>query len=372
MTFARGEQKFSCGHGHVTMFIMWKPHNPALRHALKDTRIIDFDYHFDQFARRNIELIFVNERLGKYCTWGIGGWARLLVVPSSIEQLAWLRRYASAHEVPSLVIGGGANLLFDDGVINAILIKLGRSLSAFSIHGNRVCSGAATAVPRLARAAGLARLSGLEHTIGIPGTIGGLIAMNGGSQRKAIGEVVTVVEAMDSEGCLYELSRKECGFSYRQSVFQGSDLLVVSAEIELNYADPQVIQKEMLGILRERRRKFPLTWPNCGSVFSSSPEMFTTVGPPGKLIEQAGLKGTRIGDAEISRRHANFIINRGYATASNVIQLIQLVRRKVHERTGVWMECEVQFVSADGRVRRAHEIENSSSYAGNTASVKVE
>ena len=138
-------------------------------------------------------------------------------------------------------------------------------------------------------------------------------------------------------------------------------MLVVSAEIELNYADPQVIQKEMLGILRERRRKFPLTWPNCGSVFSSSPEMFSTVGPPGKLIEQAGLKGTRIGDAEISRRHANFIINRGYATASNVIQLIQLVRRKVHERTGVWMECEVQFVSADGRVRRAHEIENNSS-----------
>jgi UDP-N-acetylmuramate dehydrogenase len=295
------------------------------------------------------------EPLSRHCTWRIGGPADVLVEPRSIEQLCRLRRYIKACEIVSVVIGDGSNLLFDDAGFRGVVIKIGRSLSALSIDGRMVRAEAGVAVPRLARAVGLAGLTGIEHTIGIPGTLGGLIVMNGGSRRKSIGEVVRMVEAVDCRGGDHRISHDECGFSYRHSIFQKSDWLVVGAELELEYGDPSVIRKEMLETLRERRRKFPRHLPNCGSVFASTVEMFNAVGPPGKVIEEAGLKGLRMGGAQVSQKHANFIVNMGNATAIDVLELIRQVREAVYNRTGIWMKCEVKHVAPTGEIQPAHK-----------------
>jgi UDP-N-acetylmuramate dehydrogenase len=297
-----------------------------------------------------------NELLSRHCTWRIGGPADVLVEPRNLEQLSRLRRYIDDNNIASVVIGDGSNLLFDDAGFRGVVVKIGRSLSAFSIDGRMVRAEAGVAVPRLARVVGLAGLTGIEHTIGIPGTLGGLIVMNGGSQRKGIGEVVMTVEAMDCRGEIRSKGRDECGFSYRRSVFQESDWVVVRAELELQYGDASAIQAEMLEVLRERRIKFPRHLPNCGSVFVSCGRLYERFGPPGKVIEDAGLKGLWVGEAEVSSKHANFIVNRGNATAADVRELIRRIRKKVHDNTNLWMSCEVKYVCCDGSVRAAHEV----------------
>lgn len=296
------------------------------------------------------------EPLGRHCTWRIGGPADVLVEPRSIEQLSRLRRYIDDNNIASIVIGEGSNLLFDDAGFRGVVIKIGRSLSALSINGRMVRAEAGVAVPRLARVVGLAGLTGIEHIIGIPGTLGGLIVMNGGSRRKGIGEVVGMIEAIDCRGEIHRMSRDECGFSYRRSVFQESHWLVVRAELELEYGDVSKIRVEMLEILRERRRKFPRHLPNCGSVFVSGGRLYERFGPAGKVIEDAGLKGLMVGGAQVSDKHANFIVNTGNATASDVRELIRRIRQKVHDNTNLWMPCEVKYVCCDGTVKAAHEV----------------
>ena len=157
-----------------------------------------------------------------------------------------------------------------------------------------------------------------------------------------------MVEAIDRVGEVHKMNRHECGFSYRRSVFQESHWLVVRVELELQYGDAIAIRGEMLEILRERRRKFPRHLLNCGSVFVSSGRLYERFGPPGKVIEDAGLKGLTAGGAEVSRKHANFIVNTCNATASDVRELIRQVRAAVQEKTGIWMECEVRYVAPDG------------------------
>lgn len=180
--------------------------------------------------------------------------------------------------------------------------------------------------------------------------------MNGGSRRKCIGDVIRMVKAMDCRGEIHKMNRDECNFSYRHSVFQEADWLVVGVELELKYGEPGAIRKEMLEILRERRRKFPRHLPNCGSVFVSNGPLYDRFGPPGKVIEDAGLKGLRVGGAEVSRKHANFIVNIGGAKSSDVLELIGQIRAAVHNRTGIWMECEVRCLAPTGQIWSVHEI----------------
>jgi len=254
-----------------------------------------------------------------------------------------------------MVIGQGTNLLFDDSGLRGIVLKIGESLSRVEIADNRIVAEAGAWVPGLARKAMLFGLAGLEHTIGIPGTLGGLVLMNGGSQRKGIGENVRRVWVVDPDGKQLELSREECAFEYRKSALQGTGAVVVKAELECERQPSQRIRKMMLEDLRERRRKFPRKQPNCGSVFLSTSEMHASVGPPGKVIEDAGLKGARIGKAEVSHQHANFIVNLGGATSKDVLSLIAHIRKVVHERIGFDLCCEVRYVSPTGDIIPAHQ-----------------
>ena len=291
-----------------------------------------------------------NEPLAAHSTWCIGGPADLLVEPASIGEVCAVVQYARAHGLALLVIGQGSNLLFDDAGLRGIVLKIGARLAALEISGRRISAEAGVWVPRLARATQRAGLAGLEHTIGIPGTVGGLVVMNGGSRRQGIGDNVRRVWVVDREGNPGMLSREECQFGYRSSALQGSGALVVRVELEGLPGDARQIRHEMLADLRERRGKFPRKEPNCGSVFLSTAAMHASVGPPGKIIEEAGLKGTVVGAAEVSRRHANFIVNKGGATSRDVLALIAHIRRVVLERIGFELHCEVRYVDSRGGV----------------------
>ncbi len=292
-----------------------------------------------------------HEPLRNHCTWRIGGPADFLVEPSSWEQVARVLQYSHQNGIPALVLGKGSNLLFDDGGLRGVVIKIGRKLSRLVITGTVVQAQSGISASRLARAAGRAGLCGLEHIVGIPGTLGGLVYMNGGSLQRAIGDTIVEVKTMDRQGNTQTLGRHECGFTYRHSRFQEQSCVITEATLALVPGQRNAIATEMLEILRERRRKFPLTLPNCGSVFKSDPQTWASLGPTGKIIESVGLKGTCVGDAVVSERHANFIVNRAHAKAEAVLALIELVRERVLRRTGATLECEVQFVESTGVIR---------------------
>ncbi len=291
-----------------------------------------------------------NAPLSHYSSWQIGGPADLLVEPASARQVATVVSYSRQHEIPLIVIGQGTNLLFADEGLRGIIVKIGNNMSGLTIKDGRIVAEAGIWVPQLARRAMLAGLSGLEHTIGIPGTLGGLVLMNGGSHRKGIGENIVRVTVVNRDGQLIGMSRDECQFSYRHSALQGTGAVVVEVELECPAGERRQIRHEMIADLRERRKKFPRKQPNCGSVFLSTSEMHGSVGPPGKIIEEAGLKGKRIGRAEVSEQHANFILNLGGATAAEVLSLIDHIRAAVRANIGFDLKCEARFVKPQGQI----------------------
>jgi UDP-N-acetylmuramate dehydrogenase len=320
-----------------------------------------------QLVQTDIGTCVFDASLAEHSSWQIGGPADLLVEPENADQVASVVRFANIHRIPLVVIGEGTNLLFDDDGLRGIVLKLGHNLSQVAISDNKITAEAGAWVPGLARRAMLAGLAGLEHTIGIPGTIGGLVLMNGGSQRRGIGDNVRWVWIVDRAGKQAQLSREECSFSYRQSALQRVGAVVVKVELECEREQPQRIRRLMLEDLRERRRKFPRKEPNCGSVFLSTSEMHASVGPPGKIIEEAGLKGARIGNAEVSQQHANFIVNRNGATSKDVLSLIAHIRQVVSDRIGFELCCEVRYVSPGGEIMPAHSHKTSLNGEGRKA-----
>ncbi|MDO9081188.1 MAG: UDP-N-acetylmuramate dehydrogenase [Desulfuromonadales bacterium] len=292
--------------------------------------------------------------LRDYCTWRIGGPADLLVEPQNIAQIQRLRRFAYQHDLPCVVIGQGSNLLFSDAGVRGIILRVGQHLARLQIEGDRINAEAGVWVPALARKAQQAGLTGMEHIVGIPGTVGGLVLMNGGSHRQSIGDLVEGVTLVTLEGEIQELSAAACDFSYRHSALQGSGGVVVKVDLLCPHGDRRTIRQTMLADLRERRGKFPLRTPNCGSVFLSSAAMHASVGPPGRIIEERGLKGRRVGGAEVSLQHANFIVNRGGATADDVLTLITAIRAEVRNAIGFELDCEVRYVSPTGEIMPAH------------------
>jgi len=305
--------------------------------------------------------VYFSEPLSSHCSWRIGGPADALVQPESEDQILRLLEFVRGEGIPLLVMGRGTNILFPDGGIRGVVLKLGRRFSGFSFSGARVRAKGGIWVPSLVRNLADAGLSGMEHASGIPGSLGGLVAMNGGSLRRSVGENILSVDAVSRAGEMRTFSREECDFSYRHSFFQragdsdGDRWIILGALLDLSPADRGEIRREQLRILEERRVKFPRHQPNCGSVFSNVPAVYDLAGPPGRIVEETGLKGKQVGGAQVSFRHANFIVNLGGATASDVLSLIGEVRRRVHDRIGVWLECEVRYADERGVLVPASE-----------------
>jgi UDP-N-acetylmuramate dehydrogenase len=198
-------------------------------------------------------------------------------------------------------------------------------------------------------------LGGVTHAIGIPGTIGGLIAMNGGSQRHGIGENLIDVDVLDRQGRAQRVAHADLNFGYRTSSIHESGMTIVSARFRFAETGRDALRHEAIEILRQRRAKFPKVRANCGSVFVSDPALYNLIGPAGKAIDAVGLKGVRRGGAEISAEHANFIVNNGGATSRDVIDLIQLAQRGVRDATGISMATEVRYLQPRGSLIAADQ-----------------
>jgi UDP-N-acetylmuramate dehydrogenase len=287
--------------------------------------------------------------------WKIGGPVGLLVEPSSVEQLsraiALINQY---HDTPSIVVGDGSNLLFDSKGFEGVIVKIGNAMSTITIDGNRATCEAGVWVPKLAYKLSNKGLTGVEHICGIPGRIGGLIYMNGGSNRRSILENTISVDLINIKGEIETEYVSNLSFAYRMSPFQGDGRIVARAVLQLEESDRKHVKNSMRKILESRRKKFPRKLPNCGSVFLSDPAMYETIGPPGYAIEKVGLKGTKQGGAEISPLHANFIVNNGNASSNDVLYLIYLARKRVYDDTGFLMDCEARYISPSGQMLQAH------------------
>lgn len=281
----------------------------------------------------------------------------MVVLPATLEQLRDMISLAGDCEMPWIVIGKGSNLLFSDSGFRGLVIKLDRPFSGVTLRKGVVTAQCGVSMPRLARLTGKAGLAGLEHTIGIPGSLGGLVAINGGSLRQSIGDVIQSVTVVTPEGDIRMVRPEDCEFSYRHSNLLHSGCVVAEVTLVLQRAHPETILKHMLGVLRERQAKFPLTLPNCGSVFTSDPALYHTLGPPGKLIEDLGLKGLTQGGVTVSHRHANFMVNMGRATAQDVLGLVARVRQAIYAHHGVQIKTEALYVHACGRIEPVSEVE---------------
>lgn len=295
--------------------------------------------------------IQTNVSLKKFSNWKVGGVAKIVVAPKNLEEIIELKTCLNKYKLKNLVIGNTTNLLFTDQNIQAVLVNINQSYSGVNIEGNTIKAQSGIWVPRLARVAQQAGLSGIEHICGIPGTLGGLVVMNGGSQRKGIGEHVSYVKTVDKFGVLKEYTQKDCQFSYRTSIFQELEETIVEVGLQLKpTVNKSLMHKEMLSILKSRSKKFPRKQPNCGSVFISNPAMYEQYGPPGKVIEECGLKGLCKGGAQVSYEHANFIVNNNNASANDILFLIQYIRDIVYKKTGYLMQVEAKFVNESCKV----------------------
>ena len=282
--------------------------------------------------------------LANFTTWRVGGPAQWLAEPNDAEQCLALLQWAQAEDLKTRVIGAGSNLLIADAGLPGLTICLRRLQgSQLDAESGQVKALAGEPLPTLARRAARLGLRGLEWAVGIPGTVGGAAAMNAGAQGGSTADCLTAVEVIDqslkdSVKTTTTLSNADLAYDYRQSLLQGSDRLVVAAQFQLEPGhDAKELMRKTSGNLSHRTTTQPYQWPSCGSVFRN-PEPKKA----GQLIEGLGLKGRRIGGAEVSPVHANFIVNVGDATADDIRALIDLVQNEVERMHGITLHPEVK------------------------------
>ena len=281
----------------------------------------------------------VDVDLSTQCTFRIGGKAKYAFYPSGGEELVRDVRACRAAGIRYCVIGNGSNTLFaDEGFDGAMIFT--QKMTRVEIESRKIRAGAGVPLMRLAIKAQRASLGGLAFAYGIPGSVGGAVYMNAGAYEQDIGSVIEHVLIYDAESDETRiLTAEECDFSYRHSVFQTRDFIVLGVSFSLTPQETGKIKAEMNDYMKRRREKQPLEYPSAGSVFKRYEGKFIA-----KMIDEAGLKGTRIGGAEISCKHAGFIVNRGGATAADVLALVELIRTTLREKEGVDPECEIRYI----------------------------
>lgn len=279
-----------------------------------------------------------NVTLAPYTTMRTGGPAALFAEPRSAQQLAHVHQWAHEKGLPLLILGNGSNLLIADSGFDGLVIHLGRALSEVSVFANTLTAQAGASLAAAARAAAQASLTGLEFAAGIPGSIGGAVCMNAGAYGGEIAQVIVSARVLTPEG-VRTVSKDELSLGYRSSAVMQNGWVVLEATFELAPGSPDEIKATMADLAARRREKQPLQYPSCGSFFKRPVGYYA-----GALIEQAGLKGYRVGDAQVSEMHAGFVINRGHATSSEIYRLMQEVQCRVQAQFGVTLEPEVRLI----------------------------
>ena len=283
------------------------------------------------------ENILVNEPLKNHTTFKVGGPADILVTPASKEELI----ACLMLDVPKFVMGNGSNLIVKDNGIRGLVIKTTK-VNNVTLDGNIIEAEVGAYLGKISIFARENSLTGFEFASGIPGTVGGGVSMNAGAYGGEMKDVVTETTYCDLEGNIYTLTNEEHEFGKRKSFFTGKDFVVLSTKIKLNEGNKEEIASKMEELKVSRNTKQPVTMPSAGSIFKRPEGHFA-----GKLIEDSGLKGYTIGGAQVSTLHAGFIVNIGYATAKDILDLIKYIQEVVMKNYGVELETEVKIVGED-------------------------
>lgn len=294
-------------------------------------------------AATSIAQVLEHEPMARHTTMRVGGPAEILFSPASEGDLLFAVREAKRAGAPFRIIGNGSNLLVLDGGLPGLTIRLGEAFSKISVDGNQIRAQAGALLSRVAAAARDASLTGLEFASGIPGSAGGGMAMNAGAYGGQLSDVFEGCRALDPEtGIISALGPAEMALGYRESAALSRGLIVTEAAFRLTAGDRSAIQAKMDDLSARRREKQPLNLPSAGSTFKRPEGYFA-----GALIEQAGLKGLRVGGACVSEKHAGFVVNDRNATARDVLDLIRLVQARVLEHSGVRLETEVRILGEE-------------------------
>lgn len=289
----------------------------------------------------NDSIIKSEVSLSAYSSYRVGGPAEWFVAPRSLESLQASVEYALINELPITVLGAGSNLLISDRGIPGLVIATRHMRHAnFDSETGMVTFAAGESIPALAWAAAERGWEGFEWAVGIPGTIGGAVVMNAGAHQSCIADILVSAEVLTPDGTLQTLSAEQLNYSYRTSVLQGSNLIVTQATLQLQPgADPAEVTARTKQHKKHRLATQPYHLPSCGSVFRN-PKPHSA----GRLIEEAGLKGFQIGQAQVAQLHANFIVNCGGAKANDIFNLIRHVQNTVQERWSIGLHPEVKML----------------------------
>lgn len=280
-----------------------------------------------------------------YTTFKIGGPADIALFPKNREELIFSVRTACKCGIPVYVVGKGSNLLVaDEGFRGAVIFTT--EMNSFRFVGNTVYADSGVNLASLSKEATKRGLSGLEFACGIPGTVGGAIYMNAGAYGSEMKDITLWSEYWSPSDGIGQLAGEEQGFGHRVSAFMDSDRIVLGCKMELTEGNADEIKEKCRDLLMQRKEKQPLEYPSAGSAFKRYPGRYTA-----QMIDEAGLKGFGIGGAQVSSKHAGFIINRGGATARDVMELVRYVKLMIYKREGIEIESEIRYLSPKGEVR---------------------
>lgn len=288
------------------------------------------------FAGCTQKPLLLAEPMSRHTSFRIGGPADVLALPQNESELRSLLLKAKQSRTPVTLIGNGSNLLVRDKGIRGLVIKLGNMLNEIEARDSSITFGSGVSLALASKKAASLGLSGMEFAVGIPGSIGGAVYMNAGAYDGEMAKIVAAVRVMDADGQVKELNAAQLDFAYRHTALQDSGCIVTAVTVALQPGDKEAIAAKMADFSRRRISKQPLELPSAGSMFKRPPGYFA-----GTLIEQTGLKGYTVGGAQVSRKHAGFVVNIGGATAADVLQLIADVQEKVYAAQHVRLEPEV-------------------------------
>jgi len=280
-----------------------------------------------------------NEILKKHTSFRIGGPANYFASPRSFSEIQTALIFAREQKLPVSIIGAGTNLLALDKGFNGLAIKLAGGLKKIKFRGNIVYAEAGAFLSQLISLTAKKGLSGLECLSGIPGTLGGAVVMNAGAWGKEIGRYVVRIKVFDRKGKEKIIQKKKMGFGYRKSILQKKNYIITEVVLKLRKGKKQLIKQKIKDYLDQRKAHQPLGIPNAGSIFKNPVGKFA-----GKLIEEAGGKGMRVGDAQVSTKHANFIVNLGEAKARDVIKLMTQLQKLVKDKHKIKLEPELKIM----------------------------
>lgn len=279
-----------------------------------------------------------NESLANYTFTKVGGSADTLAFPTTFSEVQALVRFANDHQIPLTILGNASNVIIREGGIRGIVLNLTK-MDQWSLEGDRLICQSGVPIIIASRQAHEHRLTGLEFACGIPGSTGGAVFMNAGAYGGEIADVLESVQVVTPTGELVRIPASDLALRYRGSIIPDKQYIVVEATFKLTPGDPIAIRTKMDELTYLRESKQPLEYPSCGSVFKRPPGYFA-----GKLIQDSGLQGTQIGGVQVSEKHSGFMVNKGTATSTDYLNLIQLVQQTVKQKFGVDLEPEVKII----------------------------